>query len=278
MPPKASEPEPGSVMAQAPIFSRVSSDSAQRSFWAIVPRDMMALAVRPKLTPMAVTMPGHQRQSSMMGTIWRPTASLSPPPLAARGFAFALSPRAFASATAFSRAIWLAKRWRFISSMPKVRISLRRMSYGGRSPCSRASQLGLISSSMNRRIMSRIIRCCSSHSIMVASRDSKGRGVGLESPAMDEQEYLRAADACLDRVGRWLGELEDVDVTAGDGLVTLEFDDGARFVLNRQAAARQIWLAAGARAWHFGWDDARHTWVDDRDGHDLYGRIAEVVG
>ena len=95
---------------------------------------------------------------------------------------------------------------------------------------------------------------------------------------MDEQEYLRAADACLERVGRWLGELEDVDVTAGDGLVTLEFDDGARFVLNRQAAARQIWLAAGARAWHYSWDDARHAWVDDRDGHDLYGRIAEVVG
>jgi len=95
---------------------------------------------------------------------------------------------------------------------------------------------------------------------------------------MDEQEYLRAADACLDRVGRWLGELEDVDVMAGDGLVTLEFDDGARFVLNRQAAARQIWLAAGARAWHYGWDDERHAWVDDRDGHDLYSRIAEVVG
>ena len=95
---------------------------------------------------------------------------------------------------------------------------------------------------------------------------------------MDEQAYLRAAEACLERVGRWLGDLEDVDFTAGDGLVTLEFDDGARFVLNRQAAAHQIWLAAGARAWHYSWDDARHTWVDDRDGHDLYGRIAEVVG
>src|SRR5215510_2116553 len=43
MPPKASEPELGSVIAQAPIFSRVSSDSAQRSFCAIVPRDMMAV-------------------------------------------------------------------------------------------------------------------------------------------------------------------------------------------------------------------------------------------
>ena len=95
---------------------------------------------------------------------------------------------------------------------------------------------------------------------------------------MDEHAYHRAADACLERVGRWLGDLDDLDLTAGDGLVTLEFEDGARFVLNRQAAARQIWLAAGTRAWHYGWNDVQRTWVDDRDGHDLYGRLAEVVG
>ena len=35
--PKASEPELGSVIAQAPIFSSVSSSGTQRSFWAIVP-------------------------------------------------------------------------------------------------------------------------------------------------------------------------------------------------------------------------------------------------
>ena len=94
---------------------------------------------------------------------------------------------------------------------------------------------------------------------------------------MDEQEYLRAADACLERVARWLEEIEDLDVTAGDGLVTAAFDDGTRFVLNRQAAARQMWLAAGARAWHYGWDPARGTWVDDRDGHELTVRLREVV-
>ena len=95
---------------------------------------------------------------------------------------------------------------------------------------------------------------------------------------MDEQEFLRAADACLERAARWLGDLEDLDVTAGDGLVTVEFDDGTRFVMNRQSAARQMWLAAGARAWHYGWDAARASWRDDRDGHELFARLGEVVG
>jgi len=95
---------------------------------------------------------------------------------------------------------------------------------------------------------------------------------------MDEQEYLRAADACLERVARWLGAFEDLDVTTSDGLVTMEFEDGARFVLNRQSAARQIWLAAGARAWHYRWDESAGAWVDDRDGHELFGRLATEVG
>jgi hypothetical protein len=38
-----------------------------------------------------------------------------------------------------------------------------------------------------------------------------------------------------------------------------------------------MWFAAGARAWHYNWDETRQAWVDGRDGHDLNGRIAEVV-
>ncbi len=95
---------------------------------------------------------------------------------------------------------------------------------------------------------------------------------------MDEQGYLRAADACIERVAKWLEPYEDIDVMAGGGLVAMEFEDGAKFVLNRQSAAHQMWLAAGARAWHYDWDATRDVWVDDRDGHDLYARLAEVVG
>ena len=66
--------------------------------------------------------------------------------------------------------------------------------------------------------------------------------------------------------------------SSGDGKVQLEFPDGVRFVLNRQGAASQMWFAAVDRAWHYDWDPARETWVDDRDGHDLYANLAEVVG
>src|SRR5581483_6327543 len=67
--PKASEPELGSVIAQAPILSRVRRSSAQRSCCARVPLLLIAAAVRPTDTPRAVTMPGECRHSSMIGII-----------------------------------------------------------------------------------------------------------------------------------------------------------------------------------------------------------------
>ena len=96
---------------------------------------------------------------------------------------------------------------------------------------------------------------------------------------MDAKEYGRLADECLEGVASWLEDFDpdEVDFSTSDGVVTLEFPDGARFVLNRQAAAAQMWFAAGARAWHYGWDPGRREWIDDRDGHELRGRIAQVV-
>jgi CyaY protein len=95
---------------------------------------------------------------------------------------------------------------------------------------------------------------------------------------MTEPEYQERAEACLALVARWVDRIDDeaLDMTTQDGLVALEFEDGAKYVLNRQSAAHQMWFAAGARAWHYDWDGA--DWVDDRDRHRLLARIAEVVG
>ncbi|MFN8545321.1 MAG: iron donor protein CyaY [Candidatus Binatia bacterium] len=96
---------------------------------------------------------------------------------------------------------------------------------------------------------------------------------------LDQQEYQGLAEACLARVARWLEgfDPDEVDYSSGDGKLQLEFPDGARFVLNRQSAAAQMWFAAAARGWHYDWDPTRQTWIDDRDGHDFYQNLAAVV-
>jgi CyaY protein len=94
---------------------------------------------------------------------------------------------------------------------------------------------------------------------------------------MDQSDYARAADACLAAIVDWLADEEELDLVTRDGLVQLEFEDGARYVVNRQGAARQMWLAAGARAWHYDLDADTGEWLDDRDRHKLRDRLVELV-
>jgi CyaY protein len=62
---------------------------------------------------------------------------------------------------------------------------------------------------------------------------------------------------------------------AGD-VLTIEFDDEARYVINSHLAARQIWLAADRSAWHF---DAQPDgrWLDRRTGSELWATISELL-
>jgi CyaY protein len=96
---------------------------------------------------------------------------------------------------------------------------------------------------------------------------------------MDDTTFLKLADACLERIATWLEDFDpdELDFTPSDGVITLEFADGKRFVLNRQTAASQMWFAAGARAWHFDWDAQAKTWVGDKVGVELCACITEAV-
>ena len=94
---------------------------------------------------------------------------------------------------------------------------------------------------------------------------------------MDAKQFETLADRCLEQVADWLEAFDpdELDYETSDGVITLEFAGGKRFVLNRQAGSSQMWYAAGARAWHYDWDGTR--WLDDRDGHPLFENLARTV-
>ena len=96
---------------------------------------------------------------------------------------------------------------------------------------------------------------------------------------MDDNEFRERSDAALNKVAKWLEDLDpdEVDYATGDGVVTIEFSGGAKFILSRQSQMKQLWLAAGARGFHYNWDAARDAWLDDKDGHELFSRLAEVI-
>lgn len=97
---------------------------------------------------------------------------------------------------------------------------------------------------------------------------------------MEESRYQKLADEALHGIESMLEEVdaEDVDVERSGDVLTLTFKNGKKCVVNTQRPTRQIWLAANARAWHFGWDDANARWLDDKgQGVELLGQVASIV-
>ncbi len=95
---------------------------------------------------------------------------------------------------------------------------------------------------------------------------------------MDEQQYLKLADVTFKRIEDLLDtvDADDCDCERAGDVITLTFKNGIRCVVNTQRPTRQIWLAAGARAWHF--DAKGDAWIDDKDKTtELFTTIAHIV-
>lgn len=95
---------------------------------------------------------------------------------------------------------------------------------------------------------------------------------------MDEQKYLALADATFKRIEDLLEDVDadDVDFERSGDVLTLAFKNGKKCIVNTQRPTRQIWMAAGVRAWHFDWDGSQ--WIDDKEKtHELTQTIKDVV-
>lgn len=98
---------------------------------------------------------------------------------------------------------------------------------------------------------------------------------------MDEREFLSLADARLLSIETALeAALEahgvdfDFEIKPG-GVLELEFADGSKIIVNRHAAAREIWLAAKSGGFHFRWD-GKH-WLGTRDGTELMVALSRCM-
>lgn len=94
---------------------------------------------------------------------------------------------------------------------------------------------------------------------------------------MNESEFQALAGQALDRIERALeasGVEADFELKEG-GVLEVEFDNGSKMIINRHAAAREIWVAARAGGFHFRWDGS--GWRDSRDGTELFAALSKLV-
>ncbi len=94
---------------------------------------------------------------------------------------------------------------------------------------------------------------------------------------MDSKDFRLAADRTMELLVRKIDalDLEDADVDASDGKLEIVFDDGTKFIVSRQSAANQLWLAEPSGGWHFNYVEGK--WTCDKRGVGLLESLEALL-
>ena len=94
---------------------------------------------------------------------------------------------------------------------------------------------------------------------------------------MDETTFDHAAREELRAIEDAFADVDpdDVEVSTSDGVLRLDLRDGTKIVINAHRAARQIWMAAIASAWHF--DPTENGWKAAKSGEELRPTLLRLL-
>ena len=94
--------------------------------------------------------------------------------------------------------------------------------------------------------------------------------------AQQESEFHQRVDNVLRDIESALEAIEsDIDTETNSGILTLEFANGSKVLINRQTPTRELWVAAKSGGFHFRFDGA--AWRDTRTNESLETLLSRVI-
>lgn len=95
----------------------------------------------------------------------------------------------------------------------------------------------------------------------------------MTESAMTDSEYARLAEETLGKIEHALEAVDELDFElAPGGILEVEFENGSKIIINKQAATREIWVAAKSGGYHYRWDGG--AWRDTRSGDELFAALS----
>ena len=93
---------------------------------------------------------------------------------------------------------------------------------------------------------------------------------------MSDSEYLTRAEAVLAAVERAVDNTDaDIEFERSGNVLTLEFENKTKIIVNLQPPMREIWIAAKAGGFHFRFTD--NAWRDTRNGTEFFSALSDYA-
>ena len=95
---------------------------------------------------------------------------------------------------------------------------------------------------------------------------------------MNQTEFENAVRATLSHIEQAI-EASGANIefeNAGD-ILELEFGNRSKIIINKQGAAKQIWVAAKSGGFHYSYDAGAGTWRNDQSGAELFSELTRLV-
>ncbi|WJF90579.1 iron donor protein CyaY [Paraburkholderia bonniea] len=93
---------------------------------------------------------------------------------------------------------------------------------------------------------------------------------------MSDSDYLTRAEAVLAAIERTLDTTQvDIEFERSGNVLTLEFENKSKIIVNLQPPMREIWIAAKAGGFHFRLIDG--AWRDTRGGTEFFAALSDYA-
>jgi CyaY protein len=93
---------------------------------------------------------------------------------------------------------------------------------------------------------------------------------------MTDNEYLTLAEAALAAVERAVDASDvDIEFERSGNVLTLEFENRTKVIVNLQPPMHELWLAAKAGGFHYKYVDG--AWRNTRDGSEFFAALTEYA-
>ncbi|HEC25837.1 MAG TPA: iron donor protein CyaY [Gammaproteobacteria bacterium] len=69
----------------------------------------------------------------------------------------------------------------------------------------------------------------------------------------------------------------DIDYDTISDILTIEFENHSKIIINYQSANGQLWLAARSGGFHYDYDEGAGRWKNDRNGVEFFDQLSELA-